>query len=421
MKNRESAYGFIRSLDPGLLWAGAAVGVSHVVQSTRAGASYQFMLVGVVILANIFKYPFFEFAPRYAAATGKSLLDAYLGMGRIWFYLFLLLTFATMFAITGAVTIVTAGLAARISGIALSPVIWSAILMGVCVLLLGLGSYSLLDRGIKYIIVVLSLSTLAAVFIALWRPSPPAAGFVPPVLFDKQGIAFMAALIGWMPSAIDISVWHSLWNLEKARISPQKPTFRQSLLDFNIGYLGTAFVALLFLALGALVMYGSGESLPAAGGAFADTFLSLYVKCLGSWAYPVVALAVFTTMFSTTITVLDAYPRVLKQSWLLLKTRPSDRETGIDTPYWGALLFTAFGALLLISAFADSMTFMVDLATTLSFLTAPVLAVLNYKVVRSVEMPDFARIPSWLNILSIVGILFLVAFALFYLYWRFVI
>lgn len=65
----------LKTLGPGLLYAGAAVGVSHLVQSTRAGASYGFELIWVVIAANVIKYPFFEFAPRYASATGKSLVD----------------------------------------------------------------------------------------------------------------------------------------------------------------------------------------------------------------------------------------------------------------------------------------------------------------------------------------------------------
>ena len=50
----------IRSLGPGLLWAGAAIGVSHLVQSTRAGAIYGFQLVLIILLINLFKYPFFE-------------------------------------------------------------------------------------------------------------------------------------------------------------------------------------------------------------------------------------------------------------------------------------------------------------------------------------------------------------------------
>ncbi len=56
----------LKSLGPGLLWAGAAIGVSHLVQSTRAGANYGFALVWALLLANLFKYPAFEFGPRYA-------------------------------------------------------------------------------------------------------------------------------------------------------------------------------------------------------------------------------------------------------------------------------------------------------------------------------------------------------------------
>ena len=33
---------FLKSLGPGLMWAGAAVGVSHLIQSTRAGANFGF-------------------------------------------------------------------------------------------------------------------------------------------------------------------------------------------------------------------------------------------------------------------------------------------------------------------------------------------------------------------------------------------
>jgi len=49
----------LKALGPGLLWAGAAVGVSHLVQSTRAGANYGFALIWVVVVANLFKYTAF--------------------------------------------------------------------------------------------------------------------------------------------------------------------------------------------------------------------------------------------------------------------------------------------------------------------------------------------------------------------------
>ena len=38
--------GWIKKLGPGLLFAGAAIGVSHLVQSTRAGADFGWGLLG---------------------------------------------------------------------------------------------------------------------------------------------------------------------------------------------------------------------------------------------------------------------------------------------------------------------------------------------------------------------------------------
>ena len=73
---------FIKKLGPGLLFAGAAIGVSHLVQSTKAGADFGFGLVWALLLAHFCKYPFFQFGPRYAAATGESLLEGYQKMSK---------------------------------------------------------------------------------------------------------------------------------------------------------------------------------------------------------------------------------------------------------------------------------------------------------------------------------------------------
>ena len=48
-----------KRLGPGLLFAGAAIGVSHLVQSTRAGADFGWGLLWALLLANLMKYPFF--------------------------------------------------------------------------------------------------------------------------------------------------------------------------------------------------------------------------------------------------------------------------------------------------------------------------------------------------------------------------
>ncbi|MEE9190246.1 MAG: divalent metal cation transporter, partial [Candidatus Neomarinimicrobiota bacterium] len=278
----------IRALGPGLLWAGAAIGVSHLVQSTRAGAIYGFTLVGIVLIANVLKYPFFEFGPRYAAATGKSLLDGYKELGNWAMIIFLILTFGTMFAIQAAVTIVTSGLAAHLFGVSLTPFIWSLLLLSICILILIIGRYPLLDKVIKLIIVLLSISTIVAVVAATGHGSSVRADFSNPAVWTISGVSFMVALMGWMPSAIDISVWHSLWTLERRKETGHKPSLRESLFDFKLGYFGTALLALGFLTLGALVMHGTGEQLAPDGAGFANQIIDIYVRTLGEWSRPII-------------------------------------------------------------------------------------------------------------------------------------
>ena len=60
----EKVSSILKKLGPGLLFAGAAIGVSHLVQSTKAGADFGLGLIWALIIANLFKYPFFQFGPR---------------------------------------------------------------------------------------------------------------------------------------------------------------------------------------------------------------------------------------------------------------------------------------------------------------------------------------------------------------------
>ncbi|PIE03890.1 MAG: permease [Acidobacteria bacterium] len=407
--------GFLKTLGPGLLFAGAAVGVSHLVQSTRAGANYGFALVGLVLLTNMLKYPFFEFASRYTAGMGESLLHGYRRIGLWAVYLFLALTVLVMFTIQAAVTMVTAALATQLFNFGLDIFQWTTVLLMVCCLVLAVGKYALLDKMMKVIVVLLSLSTLAALVVAIANSGSTQHVNSETVLWNAAGISFMVALMGWMPSPIDVSVWNSLWAIEREKQTGHKPTVRQAIWDLNIGYMGTVFIALSFLSLGALVFYGSGETLSAKGTVFASQVIELYTANLGSWSKGFIATAAFSTMFSTTLTCLDAFPRVLTQTLQLL----TSRKLGPRRSYWGSLAVVTAGTTVLLRGFTHQMTAMVDLATTLSFLTAPVLAFFNYKVVFSSWFPSASRPPAWLRLLSWAGMVFLTGFSLTFIYWRF--
>ena len=410
----------MKSLGPSLLWAGAAIGVSHLVQSTRAGAGYEFALVWAVILANLLKYPFFEFGPRYAAATGESLLAGYKRLGKVAFGIYIVITITTMFTIIAAVTIVTASLVAGVFKpvVELSPVTWSAILLVICAVILVLGQYSVLDGLTKFIIVALSISTVVAVVAAVGHGSSARPDFIPPAIMTKAGIAFIIALMGWMPSPVELSVWTSIWTLERKKQTGHTPKLREALFDFNLAYFITAFLAICFVTLGAMVMYGTGEQFSRKGTVFAAQFISLYTQTLGAWSYPVIVIMAIATMFSTTLTCTDAYSRVLKRSTELI-VPAADKWADNKRLYWVWLVVVIVGGVLLITLLKRSMTFMIDLATTLSFLTAPVLAGINYWLVTSRHMPKEAVPPMWLRALSILGISFLTGFGIIYIWSNF--
>ncbi|MEX0638847.1 MAG: divalent metal cation transporter [Balneolaceae bacterium] len=418
MTRNNSWAGLKKSLGPGLLMAGAAIGVSHLVQATRAGADYGFLLIWAVLLANLFKYPFLEFGPRYAVSAGESLIEGYNRLGSWALALFTLFTLSTMFAIHAAVTVVTASLAAELTGLPLGSFFWSAMILLLCCSLLFSGRYSILDGAMKFIMAVLALSTLAALFFALVGGDfTHLEQIEPPPVWTLGGVAFLIALMGWMPIPIDVAAWHSIWTLEREKQTGYRPTIRQSSTDFNIGYIGASLLAFAFLILGATVMYGTGEKFASSGAVFAGQLIHLYTSHLGEWAYPIIIIAAFTTMFSTTFTVTDAYPRVCSK--LLLIFRPDLLSAGFTArKLYRMLLFSISAAsLTFLYLMGDRFVVLIDIATTLSFLTAPVLAWMNYRLVHLPNVPESDRPPSWLRWLAIGGILFLTIFALVYLGW----
>tara|TARA_B100000965_G_scaffold227774_1_gene190648 strand:- start:1270 stop:2484 length:1215 start_codon:yes stop_codon:yes gene_type:complete len=392
----------LRKLGPGLLFAGAAIGVSHLVQSTRAGADFGFGLLWALIISIILKYPFFQFGSRFALATKMSLLDGYYKLGKIYLLIFFILSIGTMFTIQTAVTIVTASLATTILGYSQNLIILSTLIILLCFIILLFGNYKLLDRLIKIIILALTASTIVALIIAAIK-TRNSLDFTQ-VFPYKTSIIFLAALIGWMPAPLDISVWQSLWILEKKKSNTI--SFGEGLFDFNIGYFGTFILGICFLSLGALVMYGSGSGFSDVGSIFAGQFIELYTSTLGESVYPIIVIAAFTTMFSTTLTTLDASPRSMYKSSQLL----FPYTTKLDYKFW--LITLSIGTICIFSFLLDEMGTLVQIATVLSFVTAPFYAYLNLRLVTSDLMPSKYKPSKVLINFSYVGLIFLTLFAL---------
>lgn len=417
---------FLKVLGPGLLYAGAAIGVSHIVQSTRAGASYGFQLVWVVIIANLLKYPFFELGPRFAAVTGKSLLEGYQSIGRWALPLFLLMTIASMFITIAAITLVTAGIAQSVLGLPYSTVVWCFVTLGVAVVILLSGQYAVLDKVTKFVVLLLSLTTLTAVALVLSKQNTFNFSNHNQFTFsNKDDLFFLLAFMGWMPAPIEISVWHSLWTLENKKLKNDKILLKEVLTDFNIGFWGTIVLALAFVCLGACLMYPTGVRFSPQAIPFSEQFISLYTKSIGSWTYPIVAFSALATMVSTMLTCLDAYPRVTANalslcmgSWI---KRQENRSASLLVTYrfWMGTIVLGSGFILLF--LTNNMKGLVDFATFCAFLFAPILAGLNLMCAHKhrLEYRELNR-PFWLKALSHVGMVYLFGFSLYFILIQFV-
>ena len=399
---------FLNSLGPGLLFAGAAIGVSHLVQSTKAGAEFGFGLLWALLLVHLFKYPFFQFGPRYAAATGETLLEGYKKLGKPVLVAYYLINFATMFTIQAAVTIVTAGLASQLFGFTNDLVSWSIAITIISLLILIIGKYRLLDNLMKLIITLLTISTIIAVSVAIFN-SQNTFNFVQILPKGTIEITFLIAFLGWMPAPLDVSIWHSIWTLEKNKTSHKKTSTSLAIFDFNVGYLGTLFLGVCFVLLGALVMFHSGESFSNKGGVFASQLINLYTKNLGEYSQIFIGIAAFTTMFSTTITTLDASPRAMTKTTNLL----FEKNTKLN--YWFWIILLASGTFTILFFFMNDMGVLVKIATILSFLTAPFYAILNYILITGKHTPKEHQPGLGLKILSWFGILFLIGFSSWFL------
>lgn len=404
----------LKAIGPGIVLAGAAIGVSHIVQSTQAGAIYGFALVWAVILANVAKYPAFEFPFRYAAATRKTMLEGFQALGNWVLVIVLAITVFTGAITMMVVNLVTASLASTVLPVGIPPAVWLWVVIFLCFAVIAIGRYPLLDKTVKVIVFILGVCTVIAFFAALSKGSNIEPDFVAPELLTASGVFFILALMGWMPAPIDVGFWTSLWSEERRKQTGYTPLFSEMRVDFHIGYFSSAIMALMFLGLGAFVMYGTGAEFARGAGGFANQVIHLYTESLGDWAFPVVGAAALTCMFSTTLTCLDGYQRVSHRAICLLTGHDHTRLRR-DPLYWGCGLFFVAASILGGTLFVDNLVQLAAFAMVVSFLSQPFMALFHHGVVTRTNIREQYRIPTWLRIYSLFGIAFLFGFALIFL------
>lgn len=416
--DRQRFSNLLKTLGPGILFASTAIGVSHLVQSTRAGAAYGFALIPFVLAANLFKYPFFEFGSRYANATGESIIDGYKRLSPWMLWLYFAITIGSMFFVSAAVGAVTSGFMQNLFGLGGHGTLVTIVLFVGCAVILMLGKYGILDSLVKIIGAVLLLSTLLAFVLALMQGAEQDLSAVEtPDIWSDASVMFIISLMGWMPTAVDLSAWNSLWTVERMEQTGYKPTLKEALLDFNFGYIVSALLSLCFLTLGAYMLFGTKTEIPEQSGAFANMVVTMFTKFIGNWSYIIIAASSFSIMFGTCIAVFDGYGRSLSRTWALLQSKEVGPAVKSNAKVYAlGIAVVVLGSYLIVYFFIGQLKSLVDIATAISFIIAPVIGIVNYKLVTGNLVPESHRPLLWLRVLSWVGFVFLTGFALYYVY-----
>nr|WP_282099706.1 divalent metal cation transporter [Qipengyuania qiaonensis] len=271
-----------RLAGPGLIFTGAAIGTSHLVQSTRAGAMFGVALLAVILLANLLKYPAYRFGVDYAHVRRRSLLSGYRELGAWAVWLFLIAVIPLVPIVWAALGAATAGIFATIFGPTLSIPVMASLVIAVSSLLLLLGGYRLLDRVNGVLLAFLVIATVITTVMVLPRVEWDTLGDLS-WAGQTTALLFIVALAGFMPNPVDVSVALSLWKVEADRTLPEDahPSLAEARKSFLWPYVMTTLMAVCFCIMGAGVMHAQQIApLPDAPG-FAGQLIDLYREALG--------------------------------------------------------------------------------------------------------------------------------------------
>jgi Mn2+/Fe2+ NRAMP family transporter len=362
-----------------MMLAAVAIGVSHLVQSTRAGADYSLTFAALITLIVILKYPAFRFAVDYASASGESLVGAYARHSRVALAWLALAFFVDMFIATAAVSLVTAGLFISIFSLPYSGPQVAVALTVISAVILMNGRYRKAERIIRVLVVLFSLLSVIAMLLALPLLGSGGREVFAALTPDRALAVFVIAAAGWMPMPMTGSIFQSMWICERRRDSPADFGHRQALLDLNIGYGLALVIAICFVVLGTAVLFQTERVVPQSAGAFATELLSIFTTVIGSWSYPIIATAAIAVMWSTLLALLDALPRVTDQ----LSGFVTSRASNAPSRYTPFLVIQVLGVSLLLLYLMQGFTTYIDFATSAGFVAAPALAYYNYRAVTS--------------------------------------
>ncbi len=402
-------------LGPGLLFAATAVGVSHLVQSTRAGAEFGLTLLVLILAACAIKYPAFRFGAEYAALTGRTVLSGYERQGRWLLALILLATFVEGVGVVPAVTLVTVGLGMNLLGTQVDPIIATVAIIFVASIVLLVGRYRVLENITRVFVALFAIMTVLATLAAIGgiNPGQPLAA---PFELNESNLFFSVSVAGWMPIGLGGAIFLSAWVIARGKASGQPVTPRVALFDFHVGFLTSLVLAFCFLLMGTIVLLGREVEMAGSSAVFAAQFVGIFTEVIGQWTELVVGVAAITVMLSTVLAVVDGFPRVYANVVTKLA-----RGVGVPSEerlYQGFLWLQIVTSGVVLYVLPRSFGAFIDFITAVGFLTAPVVAFMNHRIMFFGDIPPQQQPARWVRRWSVAGTTILAVIFPIYLYFR---
>ena len=139
-------------------------------------------------------------------------------------------------------------------------------------------------------------------------------------------------------------------------------------------------------------MHGKGLAFEESAGGFAAQIIALYTQTLGEWSRPLIGISALAVVYSTVMAATDGYSRIAATIVSCFKAPeiPAQNLTTntSNTLYICCVVIFSAGSLCIIMFLMGSFKTLIDIATTLSFLTTPVLAFLIHRCIMSNDIPQ---------------------------------
>jgi len=405
-------------LGPGLLFAASAVGVSHLIQSTRGGAAFGSSMLLIIVFVCLLKYPLFLFGAHYTAVTGNTIIDGYKKLGRwVLIIIFMVYVFELPFAIAG-ISVVSAGILAKSLNLELNEIVGALLLVNICLVFSAVGRYQMLEKISRVFVVLFMFCIIIGTFVSVANNINDYTLAFKPITLDTDSLFFMVAIAGWMPTGVGGALGISLWIHAKNQRLKRNLNLKEVRFDFNCSYTIVVLIGCCFSLMGAYTLLDSLNDTNVSGVNFVQHLFSVLTRSFSPWVHVLIIIGANMVMLSSLPVVVDLLPRL--GTTLLLNLYPERlSERNRSQIFLAFIFYELISVSLVLALLFRSFTAFIDLVTSLGFLAAPIIAWLNHKVIFSGELTPGQQPSSTLRYWNIAAIIILSLVSLAYLLLKF--